>query len=224
MFAQQSTSTSAEGPTRASRPSPSVSSNTLSHQVAAGSVCFRPVAPAHARKAATTCLEVLLRARTASTCDINEDCNRRRLRRGAMPTRRQRCPWIVERFKDIEGAASDAVVIGGTDYNRCREPYRGCRSTRASRANLGAPVVLVLGGRALRRLGRRDSPEKRPRSATMCARRGGRCRQNSSTITRSCSRCNHHRGDATSRRQSLAAVAVRCSGYSAQRHSRRPLT
>ncbi|MBZ4487981.1 phosphate acetyltransferase [Microbacterium sp. cx-55] len=53
---------------------------------------------------------------------------------------------IVERFKTVE-AKCDAVVILGSDYTDVGSPAELGYNARVA-ANLGAPVVLVLGGRA----------------------------------------------------------------------------
>ncbi|HWU46596.1 MAG TPA: phosphate acetyltransferase [Humibacter sp.] len=53
---------------------------------------------------------------------------------------------IVERYKAIE-ARSDAVVIVGSDYTDVGTPTELAYNARVA-ANLGAPVLLVLGGRS----------------------------------------------------------------------------
>src|SRR5690606_284500 len=55
---------------------------------------------------------------------------------------------IVQRFKAIE-AQCDAVVIVGSDYTDVGSPTELSYNARIA-ANLGAPVLLVLGGRANR--------------------------------------------------------------------------
>ncbi|MDQ1130831.1 phosphate acetyltransferase [Microbacterium sp. SORGH_AS_0888] len=54
---------------------------------------------------------------------------------------------IVERFKAVE-AQCDAVVILGSDYTDVGNPAEFAYNARIA-ANLGAPVLLVLGGRGL---------------------------------------------------------------------------
>lgn len=65
---------------------------------------------------------------------------------------------IVERYKAVE-AASDAVVIVGSDYTDVGSPTELSYNARIA-ANLGAPVLLALGGRAAQvqgeRLGQSD--------------------------------------------------------------------
>lgn len=65
---------------------------------------------------------------------------------------------IVERYKAVE-AASDAVVIVGSDYTDVGSPTELSYNARIA-ANLGAPVLLALGGRASQvqgeRLGQSD--------------------------------------------------------------------
>ena len=53
---------------------------------------------------------------------------------------------IVERYKAVE-AQCDAVVIVGSDYTDVGSPAELAYNARIA-ANLGAPVLLVLGGRA----------------------------------------------------------------------------
>ncbi len=53
---------------------------------------------------------------------------------------------IVERYKAVEGQC-DAVVILGSDYTDVGSPAELAYNARIA-ANLGAPVLLVLGGRA----------------------------------------------------------------------------
>ncbi len=53
---------------------------------------------------------------------------------------------IVERYKAVE-AQCDAVVIIGSDYTDVGSPAELAYNARIA-ANLGAPVLLVLGGRA----------------------------------------------------------------------------
>ena len=79
---------------------------------------------------------------------------------------------IVRRYKAVE-ALCDAVVILGSDYTDVGSPAELAYNARIA-ANLGAPVLLVLGGRALHGPGRaarhehgahrgRDGPDRRPR-------------------------------------------------------------
>ncbi|MBR23301.1 MAG: phosphate acetyltransferase [Microcella pacifica] len=70
---------------------------------------------------------------------------------------------IVERFKAIE-RRSDAVVIVGSDYTDVASPTELSFNARVA-ANLGAPVVLVLGGRLSGASGGRGLAESGPRSA-----------------------------------------------------------
>ena len=53
---------------------------------------------------------------------------------------------IVERFKAVE-AQCDAVVVVGSDYTDVGSPAELAYNARIA-ANLGAPVLLVLGGRS----------------------------------------------------------------------------
>src|SRR5688572_5766637 len=53
---------------------------------------------------------------------------------------------IVERYKAVEGQC-DAVVILGSDYTDVGSPAELAYNARIA-ANLGAPVLLVLGGRS----------------------------------------------------------------------------
>lgn len=85
---------------------------------------------------------------------------------------------IVERFKAVE-ALCDAVVILGSDYTDVGTPTELGYNARIA-ANLGAPVVLVLGGRvgerpearsgdALRQLAEVSTAELRHEHATLLA-------------------------------------------------------
>ena len=60
---------------------------------------------------------------------------------------------IVRRFRQVE-ARSDAVVILGSDYTDVGSPTELGYNARIA-ANLGAPVLLVLGGRIGQGLGER---------------------------------------------------------------------
>ena len=72
---------------------------------------------------------------------------------------------IVERYKAVE-AQCDAVVIVGSDYTDVGSPAELAYNARIA-ANLGAPVLLVLGGRAAQgqpeQLGVDDPAHARPR-------------------------------------------------------------
>ena len=74
---------------------------------------------------------------------------------------------IVERYKAVE-AQCDAVVIVGSDYTDVGSPAELAYNARIA-ANLGAPVLLVLGGRAAQGQGEQlgiDAPRaRRPRWA-----------------------------------------------------------
>ena len=79
---------------------------------------------------------------------------------------------IVERYKAVE-AQCDAVVIVGSDYTDVGSPAELAYNARIA-ANLGAPVLLVLGGRAAqgqrraaRLVARRARPPRWARSPTL---------------------------------------------------------
>lgn len=69
---------------------------------------------------------------------------------------------IVERYRAVE-RQSDAVVIVGSDYTDVSSPTELSTNARIA-ANLGAPVVLVLGGRLSGSSGGRGLAESGPRS------------------------------------------------------------
>jgi phosphate acetyltransferase len=70
---------------------------------------------------------------------------------------------IVERFHAVERQC-DAVVIVGSDYTDVSSPTELSFNARVA-ANLGAPVLLVLGGRATGQAGRRGLTDSDSRSA-----------------------------------------------------------
>ena len=112
---------------------------------------------------------------------------------------------IVERYKAVE-AQCDAVVVVGSDYTDVGSPAELAYNARIA-ANLGAPVLLVLGGRvdagrdAARAAGlvaaahgRRDGPDRRPR-ARRARPRAGRAVRGRREPRRSRQRRRRDRGD-----------------------------
>ncbi|RZS55084.1 phosphate acetyltransferase [Microcella putealis] len=77
---------------------------------------------------------------------------------------------IVERFRAVERQC-DAVVIVGSDYTDVSSPTEFTVNARIA-ANLGAPVILVIGGRASGASGGRGLAESGPRSPEEVRRAG----------------------------------------------------
>ena len=93
---------------------------------------------------------------------------------------------IVERYKAVE-AQCDAVVIVGSDYTDVGSPTELGYNARIA-ANLGAPVLLVLGGRDRRRGAASSSGQADPRTARRDgADRRARPRRARGTTTPACS-------------------------------------
>ena len=101
-------------------------------------------------RSATTCSTCCSRT-TASSLDYDE-CDRRQLRRRARRPRCRRSPRSSSASRRSR-TRCDAVVIIGSDYTDVGSPTELGYNARIA-ANLGAPVLLVLGGRVGQGAGR----------------------------------------------------------------------